>query len=196
MLLKNKDSTTSFKKNDSSHIVKLFGIATHVFKDSISEIFQLLQNTLKIIEILYALLYSIELEEKINTKMRESNDVLYPNIRQGPQINLKAHNSYSFYTPDDDGTRTKFKGIILYDLSILYPTQLPALVHDSLLLSNISYQATEALLKLYDQSKSLNKQVFLAFDKASSYSPEANQLLSENTVLKLSSDGNELYGIS
>ncbi|MFA1311881.1 DUF2326 domain-containing protein, partial [Streptococcus dysgalactiae] len=61
---------------------------------------------------------------------------------------------------------------------------------------SISYQATEALLKLYDQSKSLNKQVFLAFDKASSYSPEANKLLSENIVLRLSSDGNELYGIS
>ena len=79
--------------------------------------------------------------------MRESNnDVLYSNIRQGPQINLKARNSYSVYTPYDDGTGTKFKGIILYDLSILYLTQLPALVHDSLLLSNISYQATEALL--------------------------------------------------
>ena len=69
-------------------------------------------------------------------------------------------------------------------------------VQDSLLLSNISYQATEALLKLYDQSKSLNKQVFLSFDKAISYYPEANHLLSENTVLRLSSNGNELYGIS
>lgn len=138
----------------------------------------------------------IELEGKINTKMREFNNVLYPDIRKAPQINLKAHNSYSFYTPDDDGTGTKFKGMILFDLTMLYLTNLPALAHDSLLLSNISYQATEALLKLYDRSKSLNKQVFLAFDKASSYSPEANQLLSENTVLRLSSNGNELYGIS
>ena len=138
----------------------------------------------------------IELEGKINAKMREFNDILYPDIRKAPQINLKAHNSYSFQTPDDDGTGTKFKGMILYDLAILYLTHLPALAHDSLLLSNISYQATEALLKLYNQSKSLNKQVFLAFDKASSYSPEANKLLSENIVLRLSSDGNELYGIS
>ncbi|MCW1037903.1 DUF2326 domain-containing protein [Streptococcus anginosus] len=138
----------------------------------------------------------IELEGKINAKMREFNNILYPDIRKAPQINLKAHNSYSFYTPDDDGTGTKFKGMILFDLTMLYLTNLPALAHDSLLLSNISYQATEALLKLYDQSKSLNKQVFLAFDKASSYSPEANQLLLENTVLRLSSNGNELYGIS
>lgn len=138
----------------------------------------------------------IELEGKINAKMREFNDILYPDIRKAPQINLKAHNSYSFHTPDDDGTGTKFKGMILYDLAILYLTHLPALAHDSLLLSNISYQATEALLKLYVQPKSLDKQVFLAFDKASSYSPEANKLLSENIVLRLSSDGNELYGIS
>lgn len=85
----------------------------------------------------------IELERKINAKMREFNDILYPDIRKAPQINLKAHNSYSFHTPDDDGTGTKFKGMILYDLAILYLTHLPALAHDSLLLSNISYQATK-----------------------------------------------------
>nr|HES3740187.1 DUF2326 domain-containing protein [Streptococcus pyogenes] len=112
----------------------------------------------------------LDLEVKINSKMREVNNILYPDIRKAPQINLNAHNSYS--------------------------TNLPALAHDSLLLSNVSYQATEALLKLFDQSKSLNKQVFLAFDKASSYSPDANQLLSENTVLRFSSNGNEPYGIS
>ncbi|VGW29950.1 chromosome segregation ATPase [Streptococcus pyogenes] len=138
----------------------------------------------------------LDLEVKINSKMREVNNILYPDIRKAPQINLNAHNSYSFYTPDDDGTGTKFKGMIVFDLVMLYLTNLPALAHDSLLLSNISYQATEALLKLYDQSRSLNKQVFLAFDKASSYSPDANQLLSENTVLRLSSNGNEPYGIS
>lgn len=138
----------------------------------------------------------VELEGKINGKMREFNNVLYPDIRKAPQIHLKAHNSYSFYTPDDNGTGTKFRGMILFDLAILYLTNLPELAHDSLLLSNISHQATEALLKLYDQSKLLNKQVFLAFDKASSYSPEAIQLLTENTVLCLSSNENELYGIS
>ncbi|HEQ9220773.1 TPA: DUF2326 domain-containing protein [Streptococcus pyogenes] len=138
----------------------------------------------------------LDLEVKINSKMREVNNILYPDIRKAPQTNLNAHNSYSFYTPDDDGTGTKFKGMIVFDLVMLYLTNLPALAHDSLLLSNVSYQTTEALLKLYDQSRSLNKQVFLAFDKASSYSPDANQLLSENTVLRLSSNGNELYGIS
>lgn len=138
----------------------------------------------------------LDLEGEINSKMREFNNILYPDIRKAPQINLKAHNSYFFHTPDNDGTGTKFKGMILFDLAMLYLTNLPALAHDSLLLSNVSYQATEVLLKLYDQSKSLHKQVFLAFDKASSYSPEANQLLSENTVLRLSSNGNELYGIS
>ena len=97
--------------------------------------------------------------------MREFNNIIYPDISKSPQLNLKAHNSYSFYTPDDDGTGTKFKGMILFDLAMLYLTNLPALTHDSLLLSNVSYQATEALLKLHDQSKSLNKQVFLAFDK-------------------------------
>ena len=95
--------------------------------------------------------------------MREFNNIIYPDISKSPQLNLKAHNSYSFHTPDDDSTGTKFKGMILYDLAILYLTNLPAIAHDSLLLSNISYQATEVLLKLYDQSKLLNKQVVLSF---------------------------------
>ena len=117
----------------------------------------------------------LDIEGKINSKMREFNNILYPDIRKTPQINFKDHNNYSFYTPDDDGTGTKFKGMILFDLSMLYLTKLPALTHDSLLLNNINYQATEALLKLYDQYKSLNKQVFLSFDETSSYSPEANR---------------------
>ena len=84
----------------------------------------------------------LDLEGKINSKMREFNNILYPDIRKTPQINFKDHNNYSFYTPDDDGTGTKFKGMILFDLSMLYLTKLPALTHDSLLLNNINYQAT------------------------------------------------------
>ncbi|ESU91662.1 hypothetical protein HMPREF1243_1484 [Streptococcus pyogenes GA03747] len=42
--------------------------------------------------------------------MREVNNILYPDIRKAPQINLNAHNSYSFYTPDDDVQELSLKG--------------------------------------------------------------------------------------
>jgi hypothetical protein len=54
----------------------------------------------------------------------------------------------------------------------------------------------EGILSLYAQSKDINKQVFLAFDKAKSYSDNVYQILTDHTVLKLSDNGNELYGIA
>lgn len=138
----------------------------------------------------------VELQNIINTKMREFNDILYPDIRKSPQITLKAYNSYSFHTPDDDGTGTKFKGVLVLDLAILYLTNLPALAHDSLLFKNISDQAILGLTKLYSQTARIGKQVFIAIDKTSSYGNETVQILKENTVLRLSDNGNELFGIS
>lgn len=138
----------------------------------------------------------IDLQNIINTKMREFNNVLYPDIRKSPQITLRAYNSYSFHTPDDDGTGTKFKGVLVLDLAILYLTNLPVLAHDSLLFKNISDQAITGLIKLYTQTANLNKQVFIAIDKTASYGSETENVLKENTVLRLSDNGNELFGIS
>lgn len=138
----------------------------------------------------------VELQEKINGKMREFNDILYPDIRKSPQITLKAHNSYSFHTPDDDGTGTKYKGMLVFDLAILYMTNLPALAHDSLLFKNISDQAIAGLTLLYEQSEKLGKQIFMAIDKPTSYKVETAKILKDNTVLQLSDNGNELYGVS
>ncbi|MCW6681287.1 DUF2326 domain-containing protein [Aerococcaceae bacterium NML160702] len=138
----------------------------------------------------------VDLQSLINAKMREFNDVLYPDIRKSPQITLKAYNSYSFHTPDDDGTGTKFKGVLVLDLAILYLTNLPVLAHDSLLFKNISDQAISGLIKLYTQTAKLGKQVFIAIDRTASYGSETEKILKDNTVLRLSDKGNELFGIS
>lgn len=49
-------------------------------------------------------------------------------------------------------------------------------------------------MKVYDQQKEIGKQVFMAYDTLDSYSPMTRQLIERNTVLKLSPDGNELFG--
>lgn len=113
--------------------------------------------------------------------------------RNAPYLAVESATKYDFYTPDDDGTGTNYKGLILYDLALLNLTVLPAIAHDSFLLKDIEDPSIEQILALYQQSP---KQIFLAFDKAGSYTSEAKTILQSNAVLELSRGGNELYGRS
>lgn len=52
--------------------------------------------------------------------MYEFNESLYVEKRKSPKISLKNYNSYEFFAPQDTGTGTNFKGLILFDLAVLY----------------------------------------------------------------------------
>lgn len=137
-----------------------------------------------------------EISYLLNSKMHEFNNTLYKEKRNSPTITLKNYNSYEFFTPKDTGTGTNFKGLILLDLAILYLSSLPALAHDSLLFKNIDDEGIDGIMKLYTETERLNKQVFIAFDKQSSYSEETYEILQNNKVLQLYEGGGELYGNS
>lgn len=137
-----------------------------------------------------------EISTSINSKMREFNNSLYKEKRNSPIITLKNYNSYEFFTPKDTGTGTNFKGLILLDLAILYLSSLPALAHDSLFFKNIDDEGIDGIMKLYTETEKLNKQIFIAFDKQSSYSEETYEILQNNKVLQLYAGGGELYGNS
>ena len=77
------------------------------------------------------------------------------------------------------------------DISTLLLTSLPVLIHDSVILKQISNESIEKIFEIYSSS---NKQIFIAIDKESSYSDETKRIIHENEVLRLSSGGNELYG--
>ena len=128
--------------------------------------------------------------------MNEYNKTLYKESRNAPMINLKNYNNYEFYTPSDTGTGTNFKGMILFDLAVLSQSLLPCLAHDSLLFKNIDDEGVDGIMKVYDGLKTINKQIFIAFDKQSSYSEDTYNILQDNRVLQLSNNGNELYGES
>ena len=132
-----------------------------------------------------------EVESVINSKMEALNDSLYDESRKAPKFVLLDYNNYSFDTPDDTGTGSKYKGLILFDLSILEITRLPAIIHDSLVFKNISDKVVDGIMDLYAQS---NKQVFVSFDKLSSYLPNTRKILHDHKVLQLSDGGSELYG--
>lgn len=133
-----------------------------------------------------------KIETSLNLKMNEINDYIYNGQKTSPNIKFKGM-SYEFFTPDDTGTGSSYKGLIVYDLSVLSLTKLPFLIHDSVLLKQIADSALLNIFKLYSQSE---RQIFIAFDKQGSYGDECQKLLETNAVLRLAPHGEELFGVS
>lgn len=134
----------------------------------------------------------IQLQSTINKKMVEINDFIYLGKKKPPVL-LFDGNQYEFFTMDDTGTGTSYKSMIVYDLSILKLTELPILLHDSVLLKQISDVAIEKILELYSNE---SKQIFISFDKLPAYTKKSQDILRANRVLELSIGGNELFGRS
>lgn len=75
----------------------------------------------------------------------------------------------------------------------MHLTKLPILVHDSLILKQISDDAIENILAQYS---TCGKQIIIALDKQDSYSAKTASELEEHTVLRLAPGGDELFGRS
>ena len=88
-----------------------------------------------------------EIQQKINSKIEFLNKDICHDTKP-PIINLSPK-KYTFFTIDDTGTGTNFKGLILLDLAILHLTQLPILIHDSVLFKNIAFDTMDNLCLLY-----------------------------------------------
>ena len=86
-----------------------------------------------------------------------------------------------------------YKGLVIFDLSVLELTKLPVLVHDSIIFKNISDEAIQKIIELYSNS---GKQIIIAFDKQKSYGEKTYNLLEKSSVLKLSDNGKQLFGFS
>lgn len=131
-------------------------------------------------------------ENLINMEMQRINGLLYEE-RYNPPVLHFTDSSYSFRTPDDTGTGIAYKGLVVYDLSVLNLTSLPILVHDSVVLKQISDNAIENIITQYTNSK---KQVIIALDKQNSYSEKTALLLEQYSRIKLAPNGQELFGRS
>jgi len=133
------------------------------------------------------------IENNINSKMATLNTYVFETQRSSPVLKLKDDSHYSFETPNDSGTGSRYKGLILFDLTILETTAIPVIAHDSFMLKQIEDYVLEKLLELYSKTQ---KQVFIAIDKQGSYTKRAEELLAKTEVLRLSPGGNELFGRS
>ena len=125
--------------------------------------------------------------------MKVYNDFLFTERHKPPHLHFNEYNSYRFETPDDTGTGSNYKGMVIFDLAGLNLTALPDIAHDSLILKNISDGSIDGIMKIYTDSK---KQIFIAFDKQDAYTAETRKIVADNKVLKLSDNHRELYGKS
>ncbi|MCW6665278.1 DUF2326 domain-containing protein [Aerococcaceae bacterium NML191219] len=130
-------------------------------------------------------------QTELNNRMHKLNDEIYNGRKTSPTLSIPDANHYKFFTPKDGGTGSKYKGLVLFDLAVMELTQLPVIIHDSILLKQIEDYALEKILELYTKT---NKQVFIALDKGASYTKEAQKILNQNIVLTLEPGGFELFG--
>ncbi len=133
-----------------------------------------------------------KIENQINIEMKRINDLLYKEEYNSPLIHF-TDSGYLFTTPDDTGTGIAYKGLVVFDLAILHLTLLPIVVHDSVVLKQISDDAIENIMNQYI---ACGKQTIIAFDKQQSYSKKTSELLEKYSVLKLAPNGQELFGRS
>lgn len=129
----------------------------------------------------------------LNKLMNDYNSMIYDEDRSAPTIDIKDESHYTFYTPNDRGTGSRYKGLILFDLAVLQQTSLPAVAHDSFMLKQIEDIVLEKLLEMYSKT---DKQIFIAMDKETSYTERAQKILNDSAVLRLAPNGNELFGCS
>lgn len=129
----------------------------------------------------------------VNDEMERLSDVVNTNKRFSPKLTIKNNDKYLFETPNDTGTGSKYKNVIIFDLSVLKLTFLPVLIHDSIVFKNIGDDPVKNIFKQYMLNK---KQIFISVDKIEDYhSEETVCILKSKSVIELD-DGKELFGRS
>ena len=136
-------------------------------------------------------------ETSINQEMTRLNDYIYGGERYAPTIKFGNSRSgkptYEFWTEDDTGAGTNFKGLIIFDLALLRLTELPVIAHDSNIFKNIADLPIDKIMELYNQSK---KQIFIAFDKEDTFYDVTRDIVHLTKVIELHENGGELFGWS
>ena len=136
-------------------------------------------------------------ETSINQEMTRLNDYIYNGERYAPTIKFGNSRSgkptYEFWTEDDTGAGTNFKGLIIFDLALLRLTELPVIAHDSNIFKNIADLPIDKIMELYNQSK---KQIFIAFDKEDTFYDVTRDIVHSTKVIELHENGGELFGWS
>lgn len=134
-----------------------------------------------------------DISNTINLKMESISDEINIKKRYAPYFTIINNNKYKFETPNDTGSGSKYKNLIVFDLSILKLSSLPVAIHDSIIFKNIGDDPINNVFKQYLMN---DKQIFISIDKIEDYhNAETLDLLTSRAVIRLD-DGSELFGKS
>ncbi|MFZ5645629.1 MAG: DUF2326 domain-containing protein [Bacillota bacterium] len=125
-----------------------------------------------------------EINNSININIYELNQLVNKDGKSSPVMDLKDR-GYDFRVFDDTGTGRAYVNLLIFDLAIFKITQLPILVHDTLLFKNVENVAIENIIDIYRRQK---KQIFIAVDEINKYNIETKKVLNELSVLQLAHD--------
>lgn len=138
-----------------------------------------------------------KIESLINQQMVRLNDFIYDGEQYAPEIHFSNTRSgnpkYTFRCDFNTGTGENYKNLIIFDLSILKETELPFLMHDSLIFKNVADLPIDKIMRLYLKSK---KQIFIAFDKQEAFTDFTTKTLYATKRIELHNNGGELFGWS
>lgn len=133
------------------------------------------------------------IQEKINKRLVDLNSDVCGDSKTAPHLLVKSARSYTYAVENDSGTGAETRGMFLFDTVITEQTPLPIFIHDS---CDVKQVEDNAMVRLFELYNSLDAQVFIATDKAETYTPNGiPDILRKCTVLKLSA-GHELFGRS
>ena len=134
-----------------------------------------------------------EIQEDITFTMGRINSAVTDAHETAPVLRISPQKEIVFETPGNTSEGTAFKSLVIYDLTILeLRPVVPALIHDSNILKRIEDAHLEHILTMYQES---GKQIFIAYDKVDSSPIQAQKILEDTVILRLS-DGHELFGTS
>lgn len=132
-----------------------------------------------------------ETQTAVNNKIADLD--FYKGIKKPPFLKLSSLDKYYFNIPNDEGTGSSQRALILFDLAILSLSQLPLIAHDSVISKQIEDYSLQEIIKLYDSIK--DKQIFMVYDGNKKLDNEAELIKSKSTRVTLGPDERSLFGI-
>jgi len=133
------------------------------------------------------------ISESINAELESINDRLYSIKRIAPRLTFPSISKYEYSTPNDTGTGTMYKSLIILDLALFGLSSLPLLIHDSLLFSDIWSEPVSNLFAEYEKTE---KQSFLAIDGIEKFDEATRATILHASRLRLGGGINSLFGFS
>lgn len=123
-----------------------------------------------------------DIEAQINNELVRINKEIHSDKKKIPRLSLNRK-TYKYDHSSNTGTGKSYADLIEFDLAILKLTDLPIIIHDSVLFKNVEDKAIDKIIEQYEL---FQKQIFIALDGINKFSDKSQQILNDKCALQLS----------